>query len=103
MTKDTYFEMCEMMGSEPIPEEVPVEFEDLHLDVQEAFGLYQMLQDNWDTMNGNYIGKIYTGLIDILNLYEVEDKKMMFSLVRKIDEFRAKAIKAAKPKPTKTT
>ena len=101
MTKEAYFEMCEMLGSNPIESEIPVEFEDLNLDVQEAFGIYQMLQDQWDTMNGVYIGKNYSGLIDILTLYDIEDKKTSFSLIRKIDEYRSKAIAAAKPKETK--
>jgi hypothetical protein len=98
MTKDTYYEMCEMMGSEPVHEEIPVEFEDLSYDTQEAFGIYQMLQDNWDTMNGHYIGKNYSGLLDILELNDVVDKKLTFTLIRKIDECRTKAIIANKPK-----
>ncbi len=98
MTKDTYYEMCEMLGSDPVHEEIPVEFEDLNLDTQEAFGIYQMLQDNWDTMNGNYVGKNYSGLLDILELYEIEDKQLTFTLIRKIDECRSKAIAASKPK-----
>ena len=101
MTKDMYYEMCEMMGSDPIDSEIPIEFDDLNLDVQEAFGLYQMLQDQWDTTNGTYIGKNYSGLIDILTLYEVEDQKTSFALIRKIDEYRSKAIAAAKPKEAK--
>lgn len=98
MTKDSYFEMCEMLGSEPIREEIPIEFDDLNLDVQEAFGLYQMLQDNWDTMNGSYIGKNYSGLLDILELYGSEDKKTTFAIIRRIDEYRSKAIASKKPK-----
>ena len=100
MTKDMYYEMCEMMGSDPIDSEIPIEFDDLNLDVQEAFGLYQMLQDQWDGMSGTYTGKNYSGLIDILTLYEVEDQKTSFALIRKIDEYRSKAIAAAKPKET---
>jgi hypothetical protein len=97
MSKDTYYEMCSMLGTEPIYEEIPVEFEDLSLDTQEAFVLYQMLQDNFDSMSGTYQGKNYSGLLDILELNEVEDKKLMFTLIRKIDECRSKAIKASKP------
>lgn len=48
-------------------------------------------------MNGIYIGKNYVGLLDILKLYEVEDEKTTFTLIRKIDEYRSKAIKAKKP------
>ncbi len=88
--------MCEMMGSEPIHEEIPVELGDMPLDVQEAYAIYCMLQDNWDTMNGTYIGKNYSGLIDILELYEVDDKKSTFSIIRKLDESRSSAINSKK-------
>ncbi len=98
MTKEQYFEMCEMFKSDPIESEIPVEFEDLNLDVQEAFGIYNMLQDNWDTMNGTYMGKIYTGILDILELNEIDDKKTTYTLIRKIDEYRSKAIKSKTPK-----
>ena len=98
MTKETYYEMCDMLKSEPVDSEIPVEFDDLPLEVQEAFDIYSALQDNWDTMNGNYMGKAYVGVVDIMQMYEVEDTKMMFSLVRLIDTYRMKAIKANKPK-----
>jgi len=98
MTKESYFEMCEMLNSEPIEAEIPIDFEDLHLDVQEAYSMYVMLQDNWDTMNGTYIGKNYSGLLDILELFEIDDKKTTFTLIRKIDEYRSKSIAAKKPK-----
>ncbi len=94
--------MCEMLGSEPLDSEMPIEYEDLLVEVQEALTIYHALQDNWDSMNGVYIGKNFVGLLDILTLYEVEDKKSMFSLLRKLDEARHKAIRAKIPKPTKT-
>lgn len=80
------------MGTEPVPEEIPVEFEDLCQDIQEAYNIYQMFQDNWDTMNGNYLGKNFTGLLDILALHEVEDRKLTFNLLKKIDECRSSNI-----------
>lgn len=85
------------MGSEPIDSEIPVDFDDLNLDTQEAFNIYTMLQDSWDTMNGHYIGKNYSGLMDILKLQNVEDEKTTFALIRKIDDSRAKAIKDKTP------
>lgn len=99
MTKEAYFEMCEMMGSEPIEEEIPVEYEDLLLDVQEALDIYYKLRDEWDTMNGNYMGKSYSGIQDIFEILEVppEDYKTMFNLIGMIDRHRAEAISANKP------
>lgn len=100
MSKDAYFEMCEMLGTEPIEEEIPVEFEDFCLDVQEAFGIYQKLRDEWDSMNGLYLGKNYSGLIDLLELLEipVEDRRTQYELIGIIDKHRSKAIADAKPK-----
>ncbi len=98
MTKVAYYEMCEALGSEPIAEEIPVEFDDLMLDIQEAMTVYGLLQDNWDTMNGNYLGKNYSGVVELLIIYEIDDKKSMFRLLRSIDDHRGNAIKANKPK-----
>lgn len=100
MTKDAYFEMCEMLGTEPLDEEIPIEFEDFFVDVQQALGIYQKLRDEWDTMNGNYMGKSYAGLLDILHLLDVpvEDHRTMFELIGIIDQHRSKAIVDSKPK-----
>lgn len=100
MTKETYFEMCEMLGSEPIKEEIPVEYEDLLVDVQEAMGIYSKLRDEWDTMNGVYLGKSYSGILDIFEILEVlpEDRKTVFSLIGMIDGIRSAVLAENKPK-----
>lgn len=103
MTKATYFEMCEALGSEPIESEIPVEYDDLAIDVQEALNIYSKLKDEWDTMNGVYLGKSYIGLIDILDLMEVpkEDRRVMFDIIGNIDKCRYKALEAKRPKKQK--
>jgi hypothetical protein len=100
MTKEAYFEMCAELGTEPVDEEIPVDFEDFYVDVQQALGIYQKLRDEWDTMNGNYMGKNYAGLRDILSLLDVpvEDQRTMFELIGIIDQHRSQAIADAKPK-----
>lgn len=100
MTKETYFEMCEMLGSEPIKEEIPVEYEDLLMDVQEAMGIYSKLRDEWDTMNGVYLGKSYSGILDIFEILEVlpEDRKTVFNLIGMIDSIRSAVLAENKPK-----
>jgi hypothetical protein len=100
MTKSAYFEMCEMLGSEPVESEVPVDFEDFYIDVQEALGIYQKLKDEWDTMNGVYLGKSYAGILDIFTILEVpvEDHKTLYTLIGIIDTHRSKALEDAKPK-----
>ena len=100
MTKAAYFEMCEALGSEPLEEEIPVDYEDLLVDVQEALSMYHKLRDEWDTMNGVYLGKSYAGILDIFEIQGVlvEDRKTLYDLIGIIDTHRSKAIADAKPK-----
>jgi hypothetical protein len=102
MTKESYFEMCEMMNTTPVESEIPVELDDFPLEVQQAFNVYRMLRDEWDTMNGNYLGKSLIGIKDLLEATEVEpqDQKFIIILVRLIDQVRSDEInklKATKP------
>lgn len=100
MTKATYLEMCEALGSEPLESEIPVEYEDLSLDVQATLSIYSKLKDEWDTMNGHYLGKSYAGIVDIFDILEVpkEDRRLTFDLIGMIDTHRAKAISDKAPK-----
>ncbi len=94
MSKDQYFEMCEAMGNEPLESEIPVDFEDFPLEVQQAFNAYRMLRDEWDTMNGNYLGKSLIGVKDVLEATEIEpsDQKFIIMLIRMIDAVRSDEI-----------
>lgn len=94
MTKEAYFEMCEMLGSEPVESEIPVEFDDFPLEVQQAFNAYRMLRDEWDTMNGNYLGKSLIGVKDVLEATEIEpvEHKFIIMLIRMIDTVRSDEI-----------
>lgn len=102
MTKEHYFEMCEALGSEPLEEEIPVEYEDLYIDAQYALTIYAKLQDQWEGMNGIYLGKNYSGIKDIFEILEVpkEDYRTIFDLLELIDKHRAKIIKDSKPAKT---
>jgi hypothetical protein len=101
MTRETYFEMCEALGSEPVEEDIPVEYSDFPIQAQEALSIYSKLRDEWDTINGNYLGKSYAGILDIFTILEVpvEDRRQVFDLINLIDTYRSKAISANKPKP----
>lgn len=94
MTKEAYFEMCEALGSEPIESEIPVDYNDLPVDAQEALGIYNKLRDEWDGFNGIYMGKNYAGILDIFNILDVpvEDRRTMFELINMIDLHRKNAI-----------
>jgi len=100
MTKETYFEMCEALGTEPIEEEIPVEMDDFPDEVQEAVNVYYKLRDEWDTMNGVYMGKSYVGLRDILDILEIpkEDRKYVLDWVGIMDAARSKMLEAQRPK-----
>ena len=100
MTKDMYFEMCEALGTEPVDSEIPVEIDDFPEEVQEAIAIYYRLRDEWDTMNGTYMGKSYTGLGDILDILEVEkaDRKYLLDWIAVMDSARSKVLSAQRPK-----
>ena len=91
MTKEAYFEMCEALGSEPIEDEIPVELNDFPEEVQSAIIIYNRLRDDWDTMNGNYMGKSLVGFKDILDIFEVpfEDRKLLLDWIHVIDSTRS--------------
>jgi hypothetical protein len=94
MSKDQYFEMCEAMGTEPIESEIPTEFDDFPIEVQQAFNAYKMLRDEWDTMSGIYLGKSLIGIKDVLEATEVDpsEHKFIIMLVRIIDNVRSEEI-----------
>jgi hypothetical protein len=92
--------MCDVLGIEPTEEDIPVEYDDLSIDVQEALNIYSKLKDEWDGMNGVYLGKSYSGILDIFDILEVpkEDRRIMFDLIGSIDKVRSKALEAKRPK-----
>jgi len=100
MTKDRYFEMCEALNTEPIEDEIPVEYDDFPDMVQEAIGVYYKLRDEWDSFNGTYMGKSYVGLAEILDILEVEksDRKYILEWITVLDSTRSKLISAQRPK-----
>lgn len=95
MTKQQYLEMCEMLGSEPLDSEMPVELNDLPLEVQEAYRVYTLLNDNWDGFGGNYLGKQMSGIMDIMNILEVEDRVTTLNIIQLIDKYRMQTIQAS--------
>ena len=99
MTKDQYYEMCEMMGSEPVDSEIPVELDDLPTEVQQALQLYSLLPDEWDTMVGLYSGKKMQNIKDIFEIWEIEkaDQKLLFSILVTIDNLRMQDLNSKKP------
>lgn len=94
MTKESYFEMCAMLNEEPIEEEIPLDINDFPLLVQTAFSIYGILTDRWDTFSGYYLGKDYTLLFSLFDLFQVEacEKTLVLDLLQHIDHIRSKII-----------
>ena len=76
--------MCEQLGSEPIPEEIPASFEDFPYSVQEAINIFSILPDSWEGMSGTYMGKDYSILPYLMDeIFQVDNKQqtMQFLLM----------------------
>jgi hypothetical protein len=95
MTKEQYFEMCETLGSEPLESETPVEFDDFPDEVQMSLSIYKVLRDEWEYMNGNYLGKNLNGIFDLFDVYDLDpkDKKYYLELIHIIDSVRIAEIR----------
>lgn len=95
MSKDAYFEMCEQLGEEPLEHEIPLELSDFPELVQQCFVMYGILSDNWDSMGGNYLGKDYSIVFNLFDVYQVSDaseKLLSLDFLQHIDSVRAKLI-----------
>ncbi len=106
MTKDAYFEMCEALQQEPIEEEIPVEVADFPDLVQQCFVIYGILADNWDSMGGGYMGKDYSIVFNLLQVYSIaepEEILLCLDFLQHMDGVRQKLIsekiKAKSPQP----
>jgi len=97
MTKDAYFEMCEMMGSEPDPNEIPIEFEDLPDMAQRALEIYGFLPDRWEGMSGTFMGKDYSIAFELFRTYEIDcnvEQRLLLRIMNVIDSIRSKLIQS---------
>ena len=61
-------------------------------EVQMAFFIHGLLQDTWDGMSGYYMGKNMSGLGELLDIYEIEDKKTVVFFLKHIDSQKATSI-----------
>ena len=65
----------ERLGREPDPNKAPVEEWHFPMEIQQAFNIHKLLSDKWEGMSGSYLGKDWTAVELLLNIFEVEDKK----------------------------
>jgi len=81
ISKEQYFMICEQMGVEPIPEEIPIDFEDLEYECQLAVKVFNILPDRIEGMGGSWLGKDFSGLGTFLEIYEIDDRKQFIELI----------------------
>jgi len=82
MNAEQYIDMCEQMGWEVDMDQLPKDPSDLPLEAQQALILLNSLPDNWEGMNGTWLGKDYSGLGTIMEIYEISDRKTVFELLK---------------------
>ena len=54
---------------------MPPELDVFPYEVQVAFLIHSLMPDRWDGMSGSYMGKDWSCLGSLLDIYEVEDKR----------------------------
>ena len=82
--------MCEQMGWEPKEEELPQDGTNLSLECQQALTILNALPDKWEGMNGTWLGKDYSGLSAVMDIYEVESRREVFELLKEAESILGK-------------
>lgn len=85
ITKDTYFKMIEQLEKEPDPNKIPPGIEDFPFDVQKAMAIFNKLGDRIFPDIG-YLGKDYSQLPIMMDIYEVEDRKIFLETLLRLDQ-----------------
>lgn len=82
------------MGSEPVEEEMPVGREDLTLDSQMVFSIYDKLPARWEGFSGQYLGKELSLLDSLFDHYKLDkyERNYAWDIIPIIDSFVAEDI-----------
>jgi len=78
------------MGWEPKEEELPQDGTNLSLECQQALTILNALPDKWEGMNGTWLGKDYSGLSAVMDIYEVESRREVFELLKEAESILGK-------------
>lgn len=92
------------MGTQPKTEEIPLDISDFVTEVQKCIEIYFILPGQFEGMAGTYLGKNFSIIEFLFNLFEIEDKKQALYYLKKMDNVETdlinKKIKNQKPKTT---
>jgi hypothetical protein len=77
--------MCEQMGWEPEEDRMPIDPSTLSLECQQTLVLLNALPDKWEGMSGSWMGKDYSGLSAIMDIYEIDDRRSVFELLQQCE------------------
>jgi len=81
MTREQFFELHKQMGTVPDEADIPIDFEDLGFEAKQAVILFNILPDKIEGMGGVWMGKEYSGLSDIMNIYSMNNPKTTMNLL----------------------
>lgn len=85
LSLEVYLDICEQRNELPVLDEMPPTHADFPYEVQVAFLVHELLPDRWDGSSGSFLGKDYSSLSTILDIYKVEDQKTCLFFVKQID------------------
>ena len=84
MTQERYFEMMEQLEQDPVEDEIPPTWEDFPEDVISAINVFNLLGDRVYPDIG-YIGKDYTNLPILTDVYGVNDTEILMDVLNFLD------------------
>lgn len=61
---------------------MPIDPSYLSIDSQNALILLSVLRDVFEGMSGTWMGKDYSGISDIMDFYEMENRRRVFELLQ---------------------
>lgn len=82
--------MCEQLGTEPDPSKAPPTLDVFPEEVQQAFIVFNHLPDRWDGMSGSYLGKDWSSIGFFLDLFDIEEKKIVVYFITQIENKQVK-------------
>jgi hypothetical protein len=97
--------MCELLGSEPVESEIPIDREDLNIDTQLALHVYDKLPANWEGFSGQYMGKDLSLIPILVKQYKYDETLInyVWEIIPIIDNIVSKDIAQKQKSRSKST